>query len=75
MVNLSNSAVTLLISGLFSSASFAAEFSLSSPDLQPGQAIKSEQYWNSFGCQGVMLDHNLNGKMRLKSQKLCRDSV
>nr|MDC2854536.1 hypothetical protein [Ningiella sp. W23] len=38
MVNFSNSAVTLLISGLFSSASFAAEFSLSSPDLQPGQA-------------------------------------
>lgn len=52
MVNFSNSVVTLLISGLFSSASFAAEFSLSSPDLQPGQAIKSEQYWNSFGCQG-----------------------
>lgn len=52
MVNFSNSVVTLLISGLFCSASFAAEFSLSSPDLQPGQAIKSEQYWNSFGCQG-----------------------
>jgi len=69
MVNFSKSAFTLLISGLFSSASFAAEFSLSSPDLQPGQAIKSEQYWNSFGCQGSNIRPRLKWQNAPKKTK------
>ena len=69
MFNITKTAAALILSGLFSNVSFAAEFNLSSPDLQQGQAIAKAQYWNHFGCQGSNIRPQLDWQNAPKKTK------
>lgn len=41
-----------LASLFFSQVAFAAEFTVSSPEIKPAGSISEEQVFNGFGCQG-----------------------